>query len=259
VTRTTFQKIKWGDGITVTDEGDNVIRVDAASPLPLPPTFYDSTDAGTRQDRWVLTTYQFRHAVLDGASVSAWTPITSSTIGSTLTLTGSGEIVYAFTVKSYIRGLTSIAPFTDLNNFQIPNTASPPRSWHAKATGQSGVVNYSATPDPADIGSENYQTIMVGIKPDGTGTLTEISFLEATTYVGLNPSATANIQDDTHMSSGDLVIVVIMMRQANAVIPNVTVPFQHDYTLVASSLSAGDHSDPHWVGVDQWVYQLTWP
>jgi len=265
-----FTKIKWGDGITVTDQGAGVIRVDTGGKVqPLAPTFHDANDDEFLQDRWTLTTTIIRNALYDTSSAGPWTHITSTAIGSSLTVSATNEMVFAFTIKSYIRSLTSNSPFTDLWQNAVPDIASGPQTFAANAEAQTGTVTYSANAHPNDVTTgEKYQVCMIGFKPHG-GTPVIHPFPHGgsgefgTTQVDLNPNVSGLIPSTSGTDPvlpGDILMLHMTMRNSHTP-PDITLPYQEDWTLARRSpdRAPGGSLDPNWVGVEQFIYLMTWP
>ena len=213
-------------------------------------TFHDTADDPFSQARWALNTFQIRNAQLDAGDATAWSQPPTATYTDTVAVTATGELVYAFLLKDYIRGLTSLAPFTDLYNQQVPNLVSGGQLFAARASGQgSGTVTYQATIPAADVGNQKTQSILVGLKGSG-GTPSQLSL--KTTFVDSNPHATAALPSPASLLSGDLLLLQIAERNGNAA-PVLVAPA--GWTLVAASPS---RTVDTLAGVlDQWIYRYT--
>lgn len=214
-------------------------------------TFHDPADDGFNQARWAINTFVIRNALLDTVASTAWSQSTVTPYTAPITLSTTGELVYAFTDKDYIRGLTSNAPFTDLYAEQVPDCVSCAQLFAARASGQgSGVVTYSAVIPAGDLVDPHpLQNILVGFKPNG-GVPTQVALY--TTYVQNNPWFVPPLPPTLTSQPGDIELISFFERNGNAISAVVATG---GWTLLARSPDR--NSDPNAGQLDQYVFMRT--
>jgi hypothetical protein len=210
------------------------------------PVFHDVNDDPFNQDRWALNVFQIRHGAFDAGHASAWKTIGSTTISDSFTVTQANELVYDFLVKAFIRGETPTAPFADIiNGQQVPSYVSGGQIFVSSAGGQgSGVVTWQGTVPVGDVGTETYQSCMVGFASSG-GAPSQVQF--HSTLVDQVSSAAAPVPATT--AAGDILLLQVVVRNGNAS-PSIDTPA--GWSLLARSPDRA--GDPNYGGLDQFIY-----